>query len=76
MTRSRASWRNRKVALDEDEVNLQFVNETTDSLHFTYTADDHLRHGLLTWVPVPGTATAQVEVAITGRRSTCRACRT
>ena len=58
---------NRKVALDEDEVNLEFVSETADSLHFTYTADDHLRHGLLTWVPVPGTSTAQVEVAISGR---------
>lgn len=58
---------NRKVALAEDEENLDFVSETADSLHFTYTADDHLRHGLLTWVPVPGTATAQVEVAISGR---------
>ncbi len=58
---------NRKVALDEDEENLDFVSETADSLHFTYTSDDHLRHGLLTWVPVPGTATAQVEVAISGR---------
>lgn len=57
----------RKIALDEDEVNLEFVSETADSMHFTYTADDHLRHGLLTWVPVPGTATAQVEVAISGR---------
>ena len=59
---------NRKIALDEDEVNLQLVDETTDSLHFTYTADDHLRHGLLRWVAVPGTATAQVEVAISGRQ--------
>ena len=33
-----------------------------------HTADDHLRHGLLTWVPVPSTATAQVEVAISGRQ--------
>lgn len=58
----------RKLALDEDEENLDFVHETTDSLHFTYTADQHLRHGLLQWVPVPGTATAQVEVAISGRQ--------
>ena len=58
---------NREVALEQDEVDLEFVGETTDSLHFTYTSDDHLRHGLLRWVPVPGTSTAQVEVAISGR---------
>lgn len=58
----------RKLALDEDEEGLEFVAETTDSLYFTYTADQHLRHGLLQWVPVPGTATAQVEVAISGRQ--------
>lgn len=58
----------RKLALDEDEEGLEFVGETTDSLQFTYTADQHLRHGLLQWVPAPGTATAQVEVAISGRQ--------
>ena len=58
---------NREVALKEDEVDLEVVGQTTDSLHFTYTADDHLRHGLLRWVSVPGTSTAQVEVAISGR---------
>ena len=58
---------NRKVALDQDEVDVRFESETADSLHFTYIADQHLRHGLLKWVPVPGTTVAQVEVAISGR---------
>lgn len=57
----------RKLALEEDEQDLVLLAETTDSLQFSYTADRHLRHGLVRWVPVPGTTTAQVEVAISGR---------
>ena len=58
---------NRKVALDQDESSVEFVDETSNSLHFTYVTESHLRHGFLIWLDVTGSGFAQVEVALTGR---------
>ena len=53
--------------LDEDEDNLTVLEQTADSLHFSYVLSNHLRHGHLTWLDLTGSDNAQVEIAITGR---------
>ncbi len=53
--------------LDEDETNLEILDRTDDSLHFTYVTANHLRHGYLTWLDLTGSDNAQVEIAVTGR---------
>ncbi|SFA87472.1 hypothetical protein SAMN05192575_101970 [Nocardioides alpinus] len=53
--------------LDEDEENLTVLDQTEDSLHFTYVTSNHLRHGYLTWLDLTGSDNAQVEIAVTGR---------
>ena len=53
--------------LDEDEDNLDVIEQTHDSLHFTYVTSNHLRHGYLTWLDLTGSDNAQVEIAVTGR---------
>ncbi len=53
--------------LDEDETNLEILDRTEDSLHFTYVTANHLRHGYLTWLDLTGSDNAQVEIAVTGR---------
>ncbi|HSU02984.1 MAG TPA: hypothetical protein VLK03_10575 [Nocardioides sp.] len=55
--------------LDEDEDNFEVLDETADSLHFSYVTSNHLRHGYLTWLDVTGSDNAQVEVAVTGRKA-------
>lgn len=54
--------------LDEDEDNLEVLDRTDDSLHFSYVTSNHLRHGHLTWLDLTGSDNAQVEIAVTGRR--------
>lgn len=54
--------------LDEDEDNLTVLEQTADSLHFSYVLSNHLRHGHLTWLDLTGSDNAQVEIAVTGRR--------
>ena len=54
--------------LDEDEDNLTVLDQTADSLHFSYVLSNHLRHGHLTWLDLTGSDNAQVELAVTGRR--------
>lgn len=53
--------------LDEDEDAFEVLDQTSESLHFSYVTANHLRHGYLTWVDVTGSDNAQVEVAVTGR---------
>ena len=53
--------------LNEDETNLEVLDRTDDSLHYTYVTSNHLRHGFLTWLDLTGSDNAQVEVAVTGR---------
>ncbi|MCW2738079.1 MAG: hypothetical protein JWN97_2723 [Nocardioides sp.] len=53
--------------LEEDEDNLEILDQTADSLHFTYVTSNHLRHGYLTWLDLTGSDNAQVEIAVTGR---------
>lgn len=53
--------------LDEDEESLTVLDQTADSLHFSYVLSNHLRHGYLTWLDPTGSDNAQVEVAVTGR---------
>ena len=53
--------------LEEDEDNVEILDQTHDSLHFTYVTSNHLRHGYLTWLDLTGSDNAQVEVAVTGR---------
>lgn len=54
--------------LDEDEENLTVLDQTADSLHFSFVLSNHLRHGHLTWLDLTGSDNAQVEIAVTGRR--------
>ena len=54
--------------LREDESNVEILDETSDSLHFSYVTSNHLRHGYLRWVDLTGSDNAQVEIAVTGRR--------
>lgn len=53
--------------LREDESNLDVLDQTADSLHFSYVTSNHLRHGYLRWVDLTGSDNAQVEIAVTGR---------
>jgi hypothetical protein len=53
--------------LREDESNLDVLAETADSLHFSFVASNHLRHGFLRWLDLTGSDNAQVEIAVTGR---------
>lgn len=54
--------------LDEDEDNFEILDQTADSLHFSYVTANHLRHGYLTWLDLTGSDNAQVEIAVTGRK--------
>lgn len=53
--------------LDEDEENLEVLDQSVDTLHFTYVTSNHLRHGYLRWLDLTGSDNAQVEIAVTGR---------
>ena len=53
--------------LDEDEENLEVLDQSADTLHFTYVTSNHLRHGYLRWLDLTGSDNAQVEIAVTGR---------
>lgn len=59
---------NRIAELEEDEANVEVLDQTADSLHFTFVTSNHLRHGYLTWLDLTGSDNAQVEVAVTGRK--------
>ena len=54
--------------LDEDELDLEVLDQTADTLHFSYVTSNHLRHGYLTWLDLTGSDNAQVEIAVTGRK--------
>lgn len=53
--------------LREDESNVELLGQTGDSLHFSFIASNHLRHGFLRWLDLTGSDNAQVEIAVTGR---------
>lgn len=53
--------------LNEDEENVEILDQTDDTLHFTYVTSNHLRHGYLRWLDLTGSDNAQVEIAVTGR---------
>ena len=53
--------------LREDESNVELLGQTGDSLHFSFVASNHLRHGFLRWLDLTGSDNAQVEIAVTGR---------
>ncbi|MBD3923709.1 hypothetical protein IEZ26_03680 [Nocardioides cavernae] len=53
--------------LREDETNVEVLDQTNDSLHFTFITSNHLRHGYLRWLDLTGSDNAQVEIAVTGR---------
>ncbi|GIM67819.1 hypothetical protein Pve01_89720 [Planomonospora venezuelensis] len=54
--------------LREDEGNVEVLEETRDSLHFSFVTANHLRHGHLRWLDLTGSDNAQVEIAVTGRK--------
>ena len=58
----------RLAELREDESNVEVIAQTRDSLHFTFVAANHLRHGYLRWLDLTGSDNAQVEIAVTGRK--------
>ena len=53
--------------LREDESNVEGLDQTNDSLHFSFITSNHLRHGYLRWLDLTGSDNAQVEIAVTGR---------
>lgn len=53
--------------LDEDEDNFDVLDQTADSLHFTYVTSHHLRRAYLTWLDLTGSDNAQVEISVSGR---------
>ena len=53
--------------LREDETNVEVLDQTNDSLHFSFITSNHLRHGHLRWLDLTGSDNAQVEIAVTGR---------
>ena len=53
--------------LREDESNVEVLDQTNDSLHFSFITSNHLRHGYLRWLDLTGSDNAQVEIAVTGR---------
>jgi hypothetical protein len=53
--------------LEEDEENVTILEQSDDSLHFSYVTSNHLRTGYLTWLDLTGSDNAQVEIAVTGR---------
>jgi hypothetical protein len=55
--------------LNEDEAAVKVIEQSDDSLHFSYVTSNHLRHGFLTWLDLSGSDNAQVEVAVTGRKA-------
>ena len=60
--------RDRRIdELREDESNVELLGQTGDSLHFSFVASNHLRHGFLRWLDLTGSDNAQVEIAVTGR---------
>ena len=54
--------------LNEDEENVEVLDQTDDTLHFTFVTSNHLRHGYLRWLDLTGSDNAQVEIAVTGRK--------
>jgi hypothetical protein len=59
---------NRRIEeLREDESNVEVLDRTRDSLHFSFITANHLRHGYLRWLDLTGSDNAQVEIAVTGR---------
>lgn len=57
----------RITELREDESNVEVLDQTADSLHFSFVTANHLRHGHLRWIDLTGSDNAQVEIAVTGR---------
>jgi hypothetical protein len=55
--------------LNEDEAAVKVIEQSDDSLHFSYVTSNHLRHGFLTWLDLTGSDNAQVEVAVSGRKA-------
>lgn len=43
------------------------ITRDDDTLEFTYVSAGYLRHGLITWVDLGGSESADLEVALTGR---------
>lgn len=55
--------------LNEDEAAVKVIDQTANTLHFSYVTSNHLRHGFLTWLDLTGSDNAQVEVAVSGRKA-------
>lgn len=53
--------------LDADEQDFELVRQGPDSLQFSYSAERHLRHGIVRWLDVSGSGFPEVEVAVSGR---------
>ncbi|MBS2936161.1 hypothetical protein KDN32_00210 [Nocardioides sp. J2M5] len=53
--------------LEEDEQAVRVLGRTDATLHYSYVASNHLRHGYLTWLDLTGSDNAQVEIAVSGR---------
>lgn len=53
--------------LRDEKQRFTIVEQTADSLEFTYVSDGFGRHGFLTWLDLRDTGLADVEVAVTGR---------
>jgi len=59
---------NRIAELNEDEENVEILDRTANSLHFSYVRSNHLRHGYLVWLDLTGSDNAQVEIGVNGRK--------
>jgi hypothetical protein len=53
--------------LDGTTEDLVVVDQTSDSLEFTYLSDGYLRFGFLRWLDLTGSGHANLEIAVTGR---------
>jgi hypothetical protein len=53
--------------LDATTEDLVVVDQTSDSLEFTYLSDGYLRYGFLRWLDLTGSGHADLEIAVTAR---------
>lgn len=59
--------RERIADLDAATQDLVVLEQTADSLEFTYLNDGYLRYGFLRWLDLTGSGNAELEIAITCR---------
>jgi hypothetical protein len=61
--------------LDQTSEDLVVVDQTSDSLEFTYLSDGYLRFGFLRWLDLAGSGHADLEIAVTGREQDVKGAR-